>query len=166
MATMIEKTAIIEFGAVIGKDCYIGHYAVIRPGAIIGDHSHVRAHCFIAAEAEVGKHTQIMQFSNICRNAVVEDKVFVGMGCLTANTKNIAYLRDYEDINTPPRICYGARIGAGVRIAPGVVIGENCVIGMGSVVIKSTEPAYLYFGNPAKKIRKVSPEEILKKINM
>ncbi len=163
MSRIIESTAVIEPGAVLGIDCYIGHFAVIRSKAIIGDHSHVRAHCFIAAEAEIGKHTQIMQFSNICRNAVVEDKVFVGMRCMTTNTRNIAYLRDYEDINTPPRICYGARIGAGVIILPGVTIGENCFIGSGSVVTKDTEAGYIYIGVPAKKIRRVSSEEILKK---
>jgi len=163
MSSTIERTAIIQNDAVIGEHCYIGHYAVIRPRAIIGDHSHVRAHCFIAAEAEIGNYTQIMQFSNICRNAVVEDKVFAGMGCMTTNTKNIAYLRDYEDINTPPRICFGARIGAGVTILPGVTIGENCVIGAGSLVTKDTEPGYLYLGYPATKIKKVPDEEILKK---
>jgi len=159
--TKIESTAIIEPGAIIGKNCYIGHFAVIRPGVIIGDHSHIRAHCFIAAEAEIGKYVQVMQFSNICRNAVIEDKVFVGMGCITTNTKNIAYLRDYEDINTPPIICYGSRIGAGVKILPGIIIGKNCSIGTGSVVTKSTDEGYLYFGNPARKIRKVTSEELI-----
>lgn len=163
MARRIESTAIVEDGAILGVDCYIGHFAVIRPRAIIGDRSHVRAHCFIAAEAEIGKDTQIMQFSNICRNAVVEDKVFVGMRCMTTNTRTIAYQREYEDINTPPRICYGARIGASVVILPGVTIGENCFIGSGSVVTKDTEPGYIYIGVPAKKIKRVPPEEILKK---
>ena len=159
--TKIENTAIIEPGAIIGENCYIGHYTVIRPGAMIGDHSHVRAHCFIAAEAEIGRHTQIMQFSNICRNAVVEDEVFVGMGCMTTNTKKIAYRRSYEDVNEPPTIKRGVRIGAGVTILPGVVIGENCVVGAGSVVTKSTKGGYLYYGNPAKLIRKLSQEELI-----
>jgi len=161
MGTIIESTAIIEPGAIIGENCYIGHFTVIRPRAIIGDHSQVRAHCFVAAEAEIGKYTQIMQFSNICRNAVVEDKVFVGMGCMTTNTRNIAYLRDYEDINTPPRICYGTRIGARVTVLPGVVIGENCLIGAGSVVTKNTNSRGLYLGVPAEFIRWIRKEEII-----
>jgi acetyltransferase-like isoleucine patch superfamily enzyme len=161
MTTNIEPTAVIEPGAIIGEDCYIGHFAVIRPGAIIGDHSHVRAHCFIAAEARVGNYVQVMQFSNICRNCVIEDKVFVGMGCMTTNTKKIAYLRDYEDINEPPRICYGARIGAGVTILPGVTIGENAVVGAGSVVTKNVNKRCVYLGSPAKFITWVRPEELI-----
>ena len=159
MSTQIESTAIIEPGAVIGDDCYIGHFAVIRPGVIIGDHSHIRAHCFIAAEAKIGSYVQVMQFSNICRNCIIEDKVFVGMGCITTNTKKIAYLRDYEDINTPPIIKYGVRIGGGVRILPGVIIEENCVIGIGSVVTKDTQPFGIYVGNPARRIKDVGEDE-------
>jgi len=161
MATKIESTAIIEPGAIIGENCYIGHYTVIRPGAIIGDYSHVRAHCFIAAEAEVGKNTQIMQFSNICRNCRVGDEVFVGMGCMTTNTRRIAYRRDYPDINEPPVIMRAVRIGARVTILPGVIIGENSVIGAGSVVTKDTDPEWVYIGNPAKKIKLVPMGEII-----
>ncbi len=163
MTTKIESTAIIEPGAIIGKNCYIGHFVVIRSKAIIGDYSHIRAHCFIAAEAIIGQYTQIMQFSNICRNCIVEDKVFVGMGCMTTNTKKIAYLREYNDINTPPIIKFGARIGAGVKILPGITIGENCVIGVGSVVTKNTLLCGVYIGNPARYIKSVEINEILNK---
>ena len=144
MTTRIESTAIIEPGAYIGKDCYIGHFAVIRPGVYVGDRSHVRAHCFIAEGAQIGKDTQIMQFSNICRGCVVGDEVFVGMGCMTTNTRKIAYRRNYVDIAEPPLIMRAARIGARVTILPGVKIGENSVIGAGSVVTKDTDPEFIY----------------------
>lgn len=161
MSTKIESTAIIEPGAFIGTNCYIGHFTVIRPGAVIDDYAEIRAHCFIAANAEIGYHTQIMQFSNICRNCIVEGKVFVGMGCITTNTKRIAFLRKYEDINTPPTIKYGSRIGAGVTILPGITIEENCVIGAGSVVTKDTTKNGIYIGNPAKYIKDIKGDEII-----
>ena len=161
MATKIETTAIVEPGAIIGENCYIGHYAVIRPGAIIGDYSQVRAHCFVAAEAEIGRNTQIMQFSNICRNCRVGDEVFVGMGCMTTNTRKIAYRRKYVDINEPPLIMRAARIGARVTILPGVKIGENSVVGAGSVVTKDTDPEWIYIGSPARRIKIVPIEEII-----
>lgn len=161
MATIIESTAIIEKGAEIGQDCYIGHYAVIRPGTKIGDRSHVRAHCFIAADAIVGQDTQIMQFSNICRGCVVCEEVFVGMGCMTTNTRKIAYRRGYIDIAEPPLIMRAARIGARVTILPGVRIGENSVVGAGSVVTKDVESEWIYIGNPARKFEYVPFEEIL-----
>jgi UDP-2-acetamido-3-amino-2,3-dideoxy-glucuronate N-acetyltransferase len=161
MTTRIESTAIVEPGAIIGENCYIGHFAVIRPGAIIGDRSHVRAHCFIASGAEIGKDTQIMQFSNICRGCVIGDDVFVGMGCMTTNTRKIAYKRNYKDLAEPPIIMRAARIGARVTILPGVIIGENSVVGAGSVVTKDTKIGCIYIGVPAKLIKEVEREELI-----
>lgn len=161
MTTRIEKTAIIEVGAFIGENCYIGHYTIIRPGVVIGDYSEVRAHCFIAAKAQIGKGTNIYQFSNICRDTVIEDNVFIGPGVIMTNTKKIAFGRDYNDICQAPIIEYGARIGGGCIICPNVRIGSNSSIGAGSVITKNTEPGYLYHGSPAKKIRLISQEEII-----
>jgi len=159
--TIIERTAIIESGAEIGEGCYIGHYAVIRPGVMIGNNSQVRAHCFIAEGAIIGEHTQVMQFSNICRGCIIENYVFVGMGCMTTNTRKIAYKRKYKDIAEPPIIRYGARIGARVTILPGVEIASNCLIGAGSVVTKTTFSRRIYIGSPAVDVGRVPDEEML-----
>jgi acetyltransferase-like isoleucine patch superfamily enzyme len=159
--TRIESTAIIEPGAVIGENCYIGHFAVIRPGVIIGDYSEIRAHTFIAAKAKIGRGTNVNQFSNICRDVIIEDNVFIGPGVIMTNTKKIAFRREYDDVSQAPYIEYGARIGGGVTLCPGVRIGKNCVIGAGSVVTKSTESGWIYYGYPAKKIKIVSLDEIL-----
>lgn len=53
-------------------------------------------------------------------------------------------------------------IGMGSIILSGAVIGENCIIGAGSLVTgKMRIPDNsLAFGNPAKVIRAVTPEEI------
>ncbi len=159
--TKIESTAIIEEGAVIGEDCYIGHFTVIRPGVVIGDHSQIRAHCFIAADAQIGKHTNINQFSSVCRDTIIEDYVFVGPGVIMTNTKKIAFQRDYEDVSQAPYIEYGARIGGGVTLAPNVRIARNSTIGAGSVVTQNTKSGWLYVGVPAKPIRRVGKDEIL-----
>ena len=159
--TKIESTAIIEPGCHIGDNCYIGHYAIIRPNVVIGDYVHIRAHCFIAAGAKIGNYTHVMQFSNICRGCIIEEKVFIGMGCMTTNTRKIAYLRDYKDIEDAPHIEYGVRIGARVTILPGVRIGRNALIGAGSVVTKSVSAESIYIGVPARKIGMVPENEII-----
>jgi acetyltransferase-like isoleucine patch superfamily enzyme len=159
--TRIESTAIIEDGAEIGENCYIGHFAVIRPGVIIGDYSEVRAHTFVAAKAIIGRGTNVNQFTNICRDTVIEDNVFIGPGVIMTNTRKIAFKRDYNDLSQAPYIEYGARIGGGVTICPNVRIGKNCMIGAGSVVTKSTESGWVYYGYPAEKIRVVPKDELL-----
>lgn len=49
-------------------------------------------------------------------------------------------------------------IGGGAIICPGVTIGSRCVIGAGSVVTKDLPDDSLAVGNPAKVIRKITPE--------
>ncbi len=166
MSTKIENTAIIDPTAKIGKNCYIGHFAIIRPNVIIEDGCEIRAHTFIANYAHIGKNSSVYQLSSVCQYAIIEENVFLGPNLIMANTKKISYKRDYECVVEAPYVEYGVRIGAGVTLCPGVRIGRNSLVGAGSVVTKDTEPEYLYFGNPAKKIRKVLPEEILKKISM
>ena len=159
--TRIESTAIIEPGVEIGDNCYIGHFAVIRPGVIIGNNTEIRAHCFVAAKARIGSHTNVNQFTNICRDTIIEDHVFIGPGVIMTNTKKIAFRRDYDDISQAPYIEHGVRIGGGVVICPNVKIAENCLIGAGSVVTKDTIPRAVYVGNPAEYIKWVKKEELI-----
>lgn len=159
--TKIESTAVIEEGAIIGENCYIGHFTLIRKGATIGNNTQIRSHCYIGEGVKIGNYVMVRPFSDICKSTIIEDKVFVGMGCMTSNTRRIAYLRPYEDINTPPKICYAARIGVDVTILPGVIIGENCLVGAGSVVTKNTNPKGVYIGVPAQYIEDVKEEEII-----
>ena len=160
--TKIESTAIIEKGAFIGENCYIGHFAIIRPGVVISDYAQIRAHTFIAAKAHIGRGSNVYQFTSVCRDSQIGDSVFVGPGVIMTNTKKIAFKRDYDDISQAPVIGNGAMIGGGVRICPNVKIGENAMIGVGSVLTKDAEPRWVYFGNPAQKIRPVTEEQILK----
>lgn len=161
MTTRIESTAIVQEGVSIGNHCYIGHFVFIRPRVTIGEYSEIRAQCVIAADAIIGKYTNINQLTNICRDTIIEDYVFIGPGVIFTNTKKIAFRREYEDISQAPYVEYGAMIGGGVTLCPNVRIGRSSSIGAGSVVTKDTEPGHLYVGNPARKIRKLTPEEIL-----
>jgi acetyltransferase-like isoleucine patch superfamily enzyme len=52
-------------------------------------------------------------------------------------------------------VCKGASIGAGSVILPGITIGEGAMIGAGSVVTKDVPAGELWFGNPARFIRKI-----------
>jgi UDP-2-acetamido-3-amino-2,3-dideoxy-glucuronate N-acetyltransferase len=159
--TKIEPTAIIEDGVEIGENCYIGHFTIIRPGVVIGDNSEVRANCFIAPNAKIGNNTNIYQYSNICQDAIIEDYVYIGPKVLFTNTRKIAFKREYEFSCTPPYVEYGTRIGGGVILCPNVRVARNCMIGAGSVVTKSTEAEWVYFGNPAVKKRRVPEDELL-----
>jgi galactoside O-acetyltransferase len=63
---------------------------------------------------------------------------------------------EYNQKNIPVVIEDFVWIAANVTILPGVRIGHGSVIGAGSVVTKDVEPNSLYYGNPAKFIRKLN----------
>lgn len=46
-------------------------------------------------------------------------------------------------------------------LLPGVTIGQNALVGAGSVVTKDVPDCAIVFGNPARIVGKVSPEEII-----
>jgi len=50
-------------------------------------------------------------------------------------------------------------VGGNTVINPGVRIGSNVVIGSGSVVVKDIPDGVIAAGNPAKVIRKITPED-------
>jgi galactoside O-acetyltransferase len=77
--------------------------------------------------------------------------------CLTNPTVPYPFrtpLRSFVKINKH------AIIGANAVILPGVVIGEGAVVGANSLVTKDCKPWTVYFGSPAKPIRRRPSERI------
>jgi acetyltransferase-like isoleucine patch superfamily enzyme len=159
--TNIEYGAVVSDNVIIGDDCFIGYHTVIRPGVTIGNGSEIRALNFIAEGAKIGNGVKIIQLTNVCKEAVIEDNVFIGTGVLFFDTKKISHQRPYSPYGEPAYIEYGARIGSGVLLYPSVRVGKNSMIYAGSYVTKSTDPYGIYRGQPAVKIGEVNPEEIL-----
>jgi len=69
------------------------------------------------------------------------------------------FSKKIEDVVKPPIIRSGASIGARVLLMPGVEIGKNSIIGANSLVNKNIPDNEVWFGSPAKFIRKIKPEE-------
>jgi carbonic anhydrase/acetyltransferase-like protein (isoleucine patch superfamily) len=60
------------------------------------------------------------------------------------------------------RIADRVLVGIGAIVLDGVEVGSDVIIGAGSVVTpgKQLEPGFLYVGNPARKSRELTPQEI------
>lgn len=82
---------------------------------------------------------------------IIQEDVFIGPGVITTNDRSLE--EPFEITKTLFR--NGCKIGAGSIIIAGVIIGENSVIGAGSVVTKDIPADELWFGNPAKFVRKL-----------
>lgn len=131
----ISDKAIVDETAIIIGNVEIEDYASVWPGAIIrGDEKIV-----------------------IERGAVILDKAFIESPCRVVIGKG--------SVVSHGAIVHGSKIGENVLVGIGAIvlevsIGKNCVIGAGTVVTKDFEENSFIVGIPAKKIRKVSEEEI------
>lgn len=95
----------------------------------------------------------------------IGNNVLIGSGCLISDT-------DSHPLNWADRLCNDTSkikskpiiiedsvfIGARCIILKGVTIGKGSVIGAGSVVVNSIPENVIACGNPAKVVRKLSPE--------
>lgn len=156
---MIERTAVVEEGVLLSEGCYIGHFTQIRKGTVIGKYSHVRAHCFIALDVTIGENSRIYQFSNICKNTIIGDNVYIGIGVMFTNTERIAHGRKYEPEILTTTIEDGVRIAAGVILLPGITIHKNAMIGACSLVTRNVGENDKMMGIPARRIGEVPIEE-------
>ncbi len=51
-------------------------------------------------------------------------------------------------------------IGAGAIVLDGITIGDNAIVGAGAVVTRDVEPNAIVVGNPARKLRSVSGDDL------
>ncbi|MGI8486307.1 MAG: acyltransferase [Thermomicrobiales bacterium] len=92
------------------------------------------------------------------------DRVTIGSGCAIA--REVSFQTSSHEINdglrrvganilAPIIVGDGTWIGTRVTVLPGVSIGEGCVIGAGSLVTRDCEPNSLYFGSPARLVKRL-----------
>lgn len=62
---MISPHAIIEEGAVIGKDVSIGHFSIIGKNVKVGDGTRVGPHVTLTGHTTIGKNNKIFQYASV-----------------------------------------------------------------------------------------------------
>jgi len=148
----------------LGRDVKV--YAFVNLyGCEIGDESRVGTFVEIQRGARIGRRCKIQSHTFICEGVTIDDEVFVG--------HNVNFINDRlpratnpdgglqtDDDWTLERTSVGRRasIGTGAVILGGITIGEGAVIGAGSVVTKDVPPHTVVAGNPARLLRRLTPE--------
>lgn len=131
----------------------VWQFCVILSGAKIGENCNICSHCLVENEVIIGNNCTIKSGVQIWDGIELEDEVFVGANVSFTNDK-YPYSNCKEWTLLRTKICKGATIGAGSTILPGLTIGEGAMIGAGSVVTKDVPAGELWFGNPARCVRK------------
>ncbi|TCS83354.1 acyltransferase [Tepidibacillus fermentans] len=140
----VADLATIRERVTIGKRTIIGRGVAIENDCTVGDYCKLETNAYITAYSELG------------------DYVFIAPGVVTTNDNYMARSKERFEKFKGVVVKNGGRIGANVTVLPGKVIEEDGAVGAGSVVTKDVEARALVVGNPAKKLRDVPEEQLLK----
>jgi len=150
---MIHKLSDVQ-SRKIGENTDIWQFCVVLSNAEIGDNCNICSHCFVENDVKIGDNVTVKCGVYLWDGIEIEDDVFVGPNVTFTNDK-YPRSKQYPDEFSKIKIGKRASIGANSIILGGITIGENAMIGAGSVVTKDVPEGELWFGNPARFIRKV-----------
>jgi len=153
-----HPTAVIDDGAVIGKETKIWHFSHIMSEAVIGENCTIGQNVLVSSNAILGNNVKVQNNVSVYTGVVCEDDVFLGPSCVFTNVINPrSFISRKEEFSTT-LVKKGATIGANATIICGVTIGEYAMIGAGAVVTKNVPDYALIVGNPGKQIGRVDKE--------
>lgn len=133
----------IEKGAIIRDNVAIAPDAIILMGSVIN------------YGASIGSKTMIDMNAVIGSGAIIKDNVHIGAGAVISGVM--------EPISLEPVIIEdNVFIGANAVIKEGVIVRSGSIIGASSFVNKNTEEGYVYYGVPARKIKKATKQDYFK----
>ena len=150
---MIHKLSDVQ-SKTIGANTNIWQFCVVLPNAVIGENCNICANVFIENDVIIGNNVTIKCGVQVWDGIKIEDNCFIGPNVTFTND---LFPRSKENPLEfeKPLIKEGASIGANSTILAGITIGKNAMIGAGSVVTKNVPDNELWYGNPAKLIRKI-----------
>lgn len=138
----------------IGDGTKVWQYCVILEKARIGKNCNINFNVFIENDVEIGDNVTVKSGVQIWDGLRIRNNVFIGPNVTFTNDK-YPRSKQYQEHFIETVIEEGASIGAGCVILCGITIGKNAMIGAGSVVTKNIPANELWFGNPARFVRKI-----------
>ncbi len=160
---VVDETAVIEEGVVIGENTVIEAYCHLSSGCIIGSNCKIHRNVFIDNNVTIGSCVKIQNNTSIYQGVTLEEGVFVGTNVSFTNDKyprainpdgTLKSSKDWVQEDTV--VEYGAAIGSGATVLCGITIGREAMVGAGAVVVRSVPEKALVCGNPAQVIKETT----------
>jgi acetyltransferase-like isoleucine patch superfamily enzyme len=160
--TIVSTAAVVFAGTRIGERVIVGDQACIRERCDVGDDVVVGRGSLVENDTTIGALTKIQAHAYITAYSTLEDNVFIAPCVVTTNDNFMGRTERRHELIRGPTIRRGARIGGGAILCPGVEIGEEAFVGAGAIVVEDVPPRAVVVGNPARKIRDVPDDELLR----
>jgi acetyltransferase-like isoleucine patch superfamily enzyme len=160
--TVVSTGAIVFAGTKIGARAIVGDQACVRERCVVGDDVVIGRGSLVENDTTIGALTRIQANAYVTAYSTLEDNVFIAPCVTTTNDNYMGRTEKRHALMRGPTIRRGARVGGAAVLLPGVEIGEEAFVGAGAVVLEDVPPRTVVVGNPARPLRQVSDEELLK----
>jgi acetyltransferase-like isoleucine patch superfamily enzyme len=160
--TIVSTGAVVFAGTTVGERVVVGDQACVRERCTIGDDVVIGRGSLVENDTSVGALTKIQAHAYITAYSLLEENVFIAPCVITTNDNFMGRTEKRHELVKGPTIRRGARIGGGAVLLPGIEVGEEAFVGAGAVVLRDVPARAVMVGSPARQIREVADEELLK----
>ena len=160
--TIVSTGAIVFAGSRVGARVILGDQSCVRERVTLGDDVVLGRGSLVENDTTIGALTRIQADAYITAYSTLEEHVFIAPCVVTTNDNLMGRTEQRHELVKGPTIRRGARIGGGAVLCPGIEVGEEAFVGAGAVVTKDVPPRMIVVGNPARVIREVPEEELLR----
>lgn len=158
----IGTSSIVYAGAVLAEDVFVADLATIRERVTVGEGTIVGRGVAIENDCTIGSKCKLETNCYITAYSQLGDYVFVAPCVVTSNDNFMARTKERFEHMKGVTVKSGGRIGANAITLPGIVIEEDGTVAAGSVVTKDVRKEELVAGVPARKLRDVPKEQLLR----
>ena len=159
---LIGANTVIYIGSNISNNVLVADLASIRENTAISEYTIIGRGVTIENFVKIGKRCKLESECYITAYSELEDYVFIAPGVVTSNDNYLGRTEERFKHLKGITVKKGARIGANAVILPGETIGEDALVAAGSVVTKDVPPRKIVMGSPARIIREVPEEQLIK----
>ena len=160
--SIIGTGAIIYAGSAIGKGVLIADTASVREDVVIGEYTIIGRNSSIDNKVTIGARCKIQTDVYICGYSEIGDDCFIAPCVVTSNDNFAGRWKDRTKYYKGVTVENGGRIAVNATILPGKVINEDGMAAAGSVVTKDVPKGSIVCGNPAKILREVPENQLIK----
>ncbi|MDJ0332955.1 N-acetyltransferase [Planococcus sp. S3-L1] len=158
----IGTSAIVYANAKIADDVFVADLATVRERVTIGEKTIVGRGVAIENDCNIGRNCKLETNCYITAYSELGDYVFIAPYVVTTNDNYMARSKERYGKFKGVTIKNGGRVGANSTILPGKTIFEDGTVAAGSIVSKDVEKESLVIGSPAKELRKVPENQLLR----
>ncbi|MDH4222574.1 MAG: N-acetyltransferase [candidate division Zixibacteria bacterium] len=159
---IIGTSVVIYRGTVLGDKILVADLSTIRENVTIGDFTIVGRGVAIENFCKIGSNCKLETNVYITAYSKLEDHCFISPCVATSNDNYMGRSKERFKHYKGVTVKKGGRIGLNATILPGKVIGEDSQVAAGSVVTKNTPSGKTVLGVPAKVVRDVPEDQLLK----